>query len=117
MNLLVTGGCGFIGSNFIEHVINKKQISKLINLDCLSYAGSIENTTSFINHPKYIAQKCDIEVEHKLNCTQKAGFGDDDCHYCGFMNIHMMRKLGFENTIKGSWFKRTSNPKVLVIYE
>ena len=66
---------------------------------------------------KGIAQKCDIEVEHKLNCTKKAGFGDDDCHYCGFMNIHMMRKLGFENTIKGSWFKRTSNPKVLVIYE
>ena len=29
MNLLVTGGCGFIGSNFIERVINKKQIYKL----------------------------------------------------------------------------------------
>ena len=53
----------------------------------------------------------------QTSAARKAGFGDDDCHYCGFMNIHMMRKLGFENTIKGSWFKRTSNPKVLVIYE
>ena len=44
MNLLVTGGCGFIGSNFIEHVINKKQIYKLVNVDCLSYAGSLDNT-------------------------------------------------------------------------
>ena len=44
MNLLVTGGCGFIGSNFMDHVINKKEIYKLVNVDCLSYAGSLDNT-------------------------------------------------------------------------
>ena len=60
MNLLVTGGCGFIGSNFIEHVIDKKRICKLVNVDCLSYAGALENTTSFYKHPKYIFEKYNL---------------------------------------------------------
>jgi len=60
MNLLVTGGCGFIGSNFIEHVIDKKQICKLVNVDCLSYAGSLDNTASFCKHPKYLLEKYDL---------------------------------------------------------
>ena len=51
MNLLVTGGCGFIGSNFIDYVIEKKQIYRLVNVDCLSYAGSLDNTKKFENHP------------------------------------------------------------------
>ena len=66
MNLLVTGGCGFIGSNFIEHVIDKKRICKLVNVDCLSYAGSLDNTKSFRNHPKYIFQKYDISNYKKV---------------------------------------------------
>ncbi len=60
MNLLVTGGCGFIGSNFIEHIIEKKQICKLVNVDCLSYAGSLDNTKKFENHPKYLLEKYDL---------------------------------------------------------
>jgi len=60
MNLLVTGGCGFIGSNFIEHVIEKKQIYKLVNVDCLSYAGSLDNTKKFENHPKYLLEKYNL---------------------------------------------------------
>ena len=65
MNLLVTGGCGFIGSNFIEHVINKKQIYKLVNVDCLSYAGSLDNTKKVYNNPKYLLE------EYNLSCYQK----------------------------------------------
>ena len=54
MNLLVTGGCGFIGSNFIEYVIDKDDIRKVINVDKLSYAGSVTNTSSFKSNTKYI---------------------------------------------------------------
>ena len=43
LNLLVTGGCGFIGSNFIRHVIGHPGVTKLVNLDCLTYAGHPEN--------------------------------------------------------------------------
>jgi len=53
MNLLVTGGCGFIGSNFIRHIINKKQVCKLVNLDMLSYAGDVKNLKGVENHAAY----------------------------------------------------------------
>jgi dTDP-glucose 4,6-dehydratase len=69
MNLLVTGGCGFIGSNFIEHVIDKKQICKLVNVDCLSYAGSLSNTKKFKNHPKYLLEKYDLSNHKKTYDT------------------------------------------------
>ena len=40
---LVTGGCGFIGSNFINHLIENKLADQIINLDKMTYAGNIEN--------------------------------------------------------------------------
>ena len=43
MKLLVTGGAGFIGSNLIQHIIDRPEIEKLINLDCLTYAGHLAN--------------------------------------------------------------------------
>ena len=66
MNLLVTGGAGFIGSNFIEMVLKSKRnhVSKIVNLDALTYAGNIENTEDFIDDDKYIFENvhlCDME--------------------------------------------------------
>ena len=43
MNLLVTGGAGFIGSNLIHHIIDRPEITRLVNLDCLTYAGHLAN--------------------------------------------------------------------------
>lgn len=43
MNILVTGGCGFIGSNFISHINNNDEVNKIVNVDCLTYAGSLNN--------------------------------------------------------------------------
>ena len=51
MNLLVTGGSGFIGSNFVRAVINKPQITKLINLDCMTYAADPENLKDIESNP------------------------------------------------------------------
>ena len=53
MNLLVTGGAGFIGSNVIHHIIDRDEAKKLVNLDCLTYAGHIENLSTVATHPKY----------------------------------------------------------------
>ena len=39
----ITGGCGFIGSNFINHLIENKLADPIINLDKMTYAGNIEN--------------------------------------------------------------------------
>lgn len=43
MRILVTGGCGFIGSNFIRTVLGQHPEDEIINLDCLTYAGNLEN--------------------------------------------------------------------------
>ena len=43
MKLLVTGGCGFIGSNFIMHMLETYPDISIINLDLLTYAGNLEN--------------------------------------------------------------------------
>ena len=42
-NALVTGGAGFIGSNFVRHILRSDPGLKLVTLDALTYAGSLEN--------------------------------------------------------------------------
>ena len=45
MRLLVTGGAGFMGSNFIRYILHKYPHYEVVNLDRLTYAGNIENLT------------------------------------------------------------------------
>lgn len=61
MNLLITGGAGFIGSNLIRQVIHRPEISKLVNLDCLTYAGRLENLDGIHGvDPRYYFEKVDL---------------------------------------------------------
>jgi dTDP-glucose 4,6-dehydratase len=61
VNLLITGGAGFIGSNLIRHVIDKPEVAKLVNLDCLTYAGHLENLEGIHGlHPRYAFEKVDL---------------------------------------------------------
>jgi dTDP-glucose 4,6-dehydratase len=60
MNLLLTGGAGFIGSNVIQHVIDRPEVDRLINLDCLTYAGHLANLEKVSRHPKYAFEKVDL---------------------------------------------------------
>ena len=53
MSLLVTGGAGFIGSNFILYWLKKYKEDSIINLDKLTYAGNPENLKSVENNPNY----------------------------------------------------------------
>lgn len=58
--LLVTGGAGFIGSNFIRYILNKYDNYKVINLDKLTYAGNLENLKDVENNTNYTFIKGDI---------------------------------------------------------
>ncbi len=59
-NLMVTGGAGFIGSNFVHYLLNAEPGVRLINLDQLTYAGSLENLKDISDDPRHIFIKGDI---------------------------------------------------------
>ena len=60
MKLLITGGAGFIGSNFIIYWLKKYPADKIINLDKLTYAGNLDNLTAISQNPNYKLVKGDI---------------------------------------------------------
>jgi len=66
---LVTGGAGFIGSNFVHYMLKKYDDIKIINVDKLTYAGNLENLKSIENNPNYSfvqADICDKEAIEKI---------------------------------------------------
>jgi dTDP-glucose 4,6-dehydratase len=60
MNILVTGGAGFIGSNFVRHMLETYKDYKIINLDALTYAGNIANLDDVKDNPNYTFVHGDI---------------------------------------------------------
>ena len=58
--LLVTGGCGFIGSNFIRYVLDADPDVDVINLDALTYAGNPANLADLAGHPRYRFVRGDV---------------------------------------------------------
>jgi len=64
--ILVTGGAGFIGSNFLKMMLNKHPEYKIINLDALTYAGNLENLKDIEDIPNYIFIRGDIRDKKML---------------------------------------------------
>ena len=65
----VTGGCGFIGANFIQYLLKKTKSKSVINLDKLTYAGNQKNLAEFEQDPRYIfvhGDICDAELVSRL---------------------------------------------------
>lgn len=60
MKLLVTGGAGFIGSNFVIYMLKQHPEYKIINVDDLTYAGNLENLIDIQDNPNYRFVKADI---------------------------------------------------------
>src|SRR6266404_4743743 len=58
--LFVTGGCGFIGSNFVRHVLASSPDLKVVNFDALTYAGNLANLADLAEHPRYRFIRGDI---------------------------------------------------------
>ena len=59
-NLLVTGGAGFIGSNFVHYMLEKYPEYKIVNLDLLTYAGNIHNLDDVMANPNHVFVKGNI---------------------------------------------------------
>lgn len=92
MNLLVTGGAGFIGSNFIIYMLNKYPNYKIINLDLLTYAGNTKNLREVAENPNYEFVKgniCNRELIENLFSKY---------HFQGV--IHFAAESHVDNSIK-----------------
>ncbi len=60
MTLLITGGAGFIGSNFIRFMLDRHPEDRIVNVDALTYAGDLESLEDLEVHPRYAFEKADI---------------------------------------------------------
>ena len=69
MNIIVTGGAGFIGSNFVFHMLKKYPDYRIICLDKLTYAGNLSTLAPVMDNPNFRFVKadiCDREAVNKL---------------------------------------------------
>ena len=69
MEILITGGCGFIGSNFVRYILEQREDLKVINIDKLTYAGNLANLADVEkNYPeRYLFIKGDIAEKELIH--------------------------------------------------
>ena len=91
--ILVTGGAGFIGSNFIPYFMEKHPDYKIVNLDKLTYAGNLANLTEVENNPNYTFVQGDICDENLVSRLF------DEHRFTGV--IHFAAESHVDNSIKG----------------
>lgn len=73
MKILVTGGAGFIGSNFVHYMLERYPSYQMINLDALTYAGNLENLRSIQENSNYTFVKGDITNSELVNSLFEQG--------------------------------------------
>lgn len=71
MKLLITGGAGFIGSNFIHYLLKTYPSYDIVNFDLLTYAGNLENLKDIEDNPHYTFVKGDIRDQKKVDSIAK----------------------------------------------
>lgn len=69
--ILVCGGAGFIGSNFIQYILKKYPKVKIVNVDKLTYSGNLDNLREVADNPRYTFVRGDISDQKKINATFK----------------------------------------------
>src|SRR5688500_11404231 len=74
--VLVTGGAGFIGSNFVRHLLATDPELRLDNFDCLTYAGNLANLADVAGDPRYTFVKGDITDRSQGRAAMAGGVTD-----------------------------------------
>jgi dTDP-glucose 4,6-dehydratase len=122
MKLLVTGGAGFIGSNLIQRVIDQPSIERLVNLDCLTYAGHIETISALSMHPKYTFEEVDIrdqaavsrivqeyEISHVLHLAAESHVDRSIWGPADFIHTNVVGTFHLLEACRGAWGGDSSN--------
>ena len=132
-NILVTGGAGFIGSNFVRYMLNKYSNYNIINYDKLTYAGNIRNLVGVDKYKNYKFIKADICDYKKLDDTLKSEKIDSVIHFAaeshvdksildpfsfvktnvlGTLNLLEVSRKNWKNDYKGKLFHHISTDEV-----
>lgn len=119
MNLLVTGGAGFIGSNLIRLIIDRAGVDKLINLDALTYAGNLLNLEGIHDtHPRYQFEHADLrdaasvhrivtehDISHVIHLAAESHV-DRSIQSAGvFMETNVLGTLNLLDACRANWGK------------
>ena len=128
MNLLITGGAGFIGSNLIHHVIDRAEITRLVNLDCLTYAGHLANLAKVSGHPKYIFEKVDLrdknavlqvvqrhEISHVMHLAAESHVDRSITGPGDFIHTNVVGTFNLLEACRASWGQRAGATRFLHI--
>ena len=75
MNIIVTGGAGFIGSNFVFHMLKKYPDYRIICLDKLTYAGNLSTLAPVMDNPNFLFVKTVEQHQHrKIACLEEIAY-------------------------------------------
>jgi dTDP-glucose 4,6-dehydratase len=84
--MLVTGGCGFIGSNFIHYILENDPDVAVVNFDCLTYAGNLDNLTDVADNPRYHFVRGDVTDARAVAEVMKGG-ADSVVHFAAESHV------------------------------
>lgn len=99
MKLLVTGGAGFIGSNFIHYMLAQHADMQIVNFDALTYAGNLENLASIEKEKRYRFLKGDITSPEDIQVAFKSQAFDAIVHFAAESHVDRSLHLGPDNFI------------------
>jgi dTDP-glucose 4,6-dehydratase len=86
-NILVTGGAGFIGSNFIHYLLKAQPGIQVVNLDALTYAGTLENLRDVMDNPHHVFVQGDINDEDAVKQILKDRQIDTIVHFAAESHV------------------------------
>ena len=86
-NILVTGGAGFIGSNFIRYLLQQHPTYRVVNFDLLTYAGNLENLAGVDINPRYVFVKADICEKESVDTVFREHAIDAVVHFAAESHV------------------------------
>ncbi|TAI47145.1 dTDP-glucose 4,6-dehydratase [Flagellimonas allohymeniacidonis] len=116
INILVTGGAGFIGSNFLPYYLETHQNVHLVNIDALTYAGNLDNLKEIESHPRYTFIKGDIcyrnlvekifekyDIQGVIHFAAESHVDNSIAHPDAFMQTNIIGTFNLIDVAKKYW--------------
>ncbi len=100
MKMLVTGGAGFIGSNFVRYMLSTYPEVSVVNMDVLTYAGNMENLESVQDDPRHVFERADISSEEDVDRVLRTYAVDAVVNFAAESHVDRSLHMGAEAFIR-----------------